>query len=87
MPVPLRVTGAGLAMPVTVIAMLALRALAALGSKVTLSAQLELAATWPPVVGHVVAGKANPKSAAFAPLISMSVTFKGAPPLFVMVTI
>ena len=47
MPVPESVTGVGFAMPVTVMVMLALRALAAAGSNVTLNVQLAAGATWP----------------------------------------
>jgi hypothetical protein len=87
MPVPESVMGVGFAMPDTVMVMLALRALAAAGSNVTLNVQLAAGATWPLTdVGQVVAGEANAKSDAFAPVNAMLVTLRGAPPLFVIVT-
>ena len=86
MPDPVSVIGAGLALP-AVIVMLALRALAALGSNVTLNVQLAAGASWPlTVVGQLVAGEANAKSEAFVPVIAMLVMLSGAPPLFVIVT-
>ena len=88
-PVPVSVMGAGLAMPLTRIVILAVREPIAVGANVTLRMQLDPAATWPPVVpvGQVVAGVANAKSPAFAPLTVMLVTLSGAPPLLVRVTV
>ena len=87
MPVPVSVMGAGLAIPATVMVMLALRAFVAEGSNVTLNVHEETGATWPLAeVGQVVAGEAKAKSEAFAPVNEMLVTLNGAPPLFVIVT-
>jgi len=86
-PVPESATGTGFATPVTVMVILALRAFAAEGSKVTLNVQLEAGATCPLAdVGQVVAGEANAKSDGFVPVIAMLVMPSGAPPLFVIVT-
>jgi hypothetical protein len=87
MPFPESVIGAGFAIPETVIVMLALRALMAAGSNVTLNVQLAAGASWPlAVVGHVVAGEAKAKSAAFVPVKAMLVMLNAAPPLLVIVT-
>jgi hypothetical protein len=87
MPVPVSVMGAGLAIPVIVMVMLALRAFVAEGSNVTLNVHEDAGATWPLAeVGHVVAGEAKAKSEAFVPVNAMLVTLNGAPPLFVIVT-
>lgn len=81
-PVPVSVMAAGLAIPDTTMAMLAVRAPGAFGENVTLSTQLEAAATCPTaLVGQVVAGLANAKSAAFVPARVMLVTLSGAPPV------
>jgi hypothetical protein len=76
-------------MPVTTIVMLAARAPIAVGSKVMLRTQFDPAAIWPPLapVGHVVAGLANAKSPGLAPVRVMLVMLRGAPPLFVSVTV
>ena len=86
MPVPLSETGAGLAMPVTVMLMLALRAPVAPGSKVMLSMQFEFGAICPPpaATGHVVA-ESNAKSAKLVPVMEMPEMFSGAPPVLAMV--
>jgi hypothetical protein len=71
--------GAGLAMPVTAMLMLAVRVPVPVG--------LDAGATWRPVepVGHVVAGLANANSLRFVPVIVMLVMLSGAPPVLLNV--